>query len=248
MRLTVLGCAGTYPGPDSGCSSYIVEHDGYRLLLDAGNGATGALQRHGGVFDIDAAVVTHLHADHCIDLVAYAYARKYAPEGPPPVLPVYGPPDTAERICRAFDRLPPGQLSDVYDFRDADLRSFELGPFAVTTCRTEHPIPTLAVRLSAGGRSLTYSADTGVCRPLVDLARGSDIFLCEASWPDGPEPVPDGVHLTGRQAGEHAAAADVGRLLLTHLVPWVDRTQVAEQAAAVFPATELAATDGVVEL
>ncbi len=103
MRLTVLGCAGTFPGPRSGCSSYLVEHDGFRLLLDAGNGAVGALQRHGGLLDLDAVLLSHLHADHCVDLVAYAYARIYPPAGPPPPLPVYGPGGTEERLVRVFD-------------------------------------------------------------------------------------------------------------------------------------------------
>jgi glutamate racemase len=90
MRLTVLGCAGTFPGPGVPCSGYLVEHEGYRLLVDLGAGALGQLQRHIGLLDVDAVYVSHLHADHCIDLVAYSYARRYHPDGVPPVLPVYG--------------------------------------------------------------------------------------------------------------------------------------------------------------
>ena len=84
MRLTVLGCAGTFPGPLSGCSSYLVEQDGFRLLLDAGNGAVSALQRAADLLAVDAVLLSHLHADHCLDLVAYSYARRYHPEGPLP--------------------------------------------------------------------------------------------------------------------------------------------------------------------
>jgi ribonuclease BN (tRNA processing enzyme) len=243
MELTVLGCAGTYPGPHSGCSSYLLEHDGFRLLLDAGNFATGALQRHGELFDVDAVLVSHLHADHCIDLVAYAYARKYAPQGPPPLLPVYGPPGTQDRICGAFDHLPPGELTDVYDWREVNPGRLDLGPFTVDLATTAHPIQCHAARLSAGGRTLTYSADTGPCPGLIDLARGSDVFLCEASWQDDGQPLPDGVHLTGRGAAEHAAKADVGKLLLTHLVPWVDSDRVLSDAAGVFADVAIARAD-----
>ena len=87
MQLTVLGCAGTFPGPSSPCSGYLVEHDGYRLILDLGAGALGNLQRHCDLREIDAVYITHLHADHCIDLVAYFYARRYHPQGMPPILP-----------------------------------------------------------------------------------------------------------------------------------------------------------------
>jgi len=94
MQLTVLGCAGTYPAPDSPCSSYLLEAQGYRLLLDLGSGAVGALARHhpgGDLRDIDAALISHLHGDHWLDLVPYAYARRYAPGGAAPPLPVYSP-------------------------------------------------------------------------------------------------------------------------------------------------------------
>src|SRR5712691_9314386 len=84
MRLTVIGCAGSFPGPDSPASCYLVEADGFRLLLDLGNGALGGLQRHAGLFDIDAICLSHLHGDHCLDMAAYWVARTYAPDGPGP--------------------------------------------------------------------------------------------------------------------------------------------------------------------
>lgn len=238
MDLTVLGCAGTFPGPTSACSAYLVEHDGFRLVLDLGAGALGALQRHIGLLDVDAVYLSHLHADHCIDMVAYSYARRYHPSGAVSVLPVYGPAGTAERLCNAFEARPPDGLLDVYDFRDVTAGSFELGPFSVRTVRTNHPVECYALRLEAGGRSLTYSGDTGVCDDLVRLAQGSDVFLCEASWTHSADN-PPGVHLSGREAGEHAARADVGRLLLTHMVAWADAdTIVAEARDAFGPAAE----------
>ena len=233
MRLTVLGCAGTFPNARSPCSSYLVEHDGFRLVLDMGAGSVGRLQQHCGLLDVDAVYISHLHADHCLDLVAYSYARRYHPDGTPPRLPVYGPAGTAERICSAFEATPRDGLLDVYDFRDIPTGPLTLGPFTATTTLTNHPIACHAVRLAAGGRSLTYSADTGESAALVDLARDTDLFLCEATWPDTPDN-PSGVHLSGRQAGRHAAQAGVGRLLLTHLVAWADPEAILEEARATF--------------
>lgn len=225
----MLGCSGTFPGPESPCSGYLVEHDGYRLVLDLGAGAVGALQRHCGLLDVDAVYVSHLHADHCIDLVAYAYARRYHPQGPAPRLPVYGPRGTEQRIGSAFGAPPGDGVLDVYDFREVDAGSLELGPFRVRTAVTNHPVEAHALRLEAGGRTLAYSADTAVCEAVVEIARDSDLFLCEASWLSQPAPPPD-VHLTGLEAGDCATRAGARRLLLTHLMPFTDPAAVLREA------------------
>ena len=239
MRLTVLGCAGTFPGPDSPCSGYLVEHDGYRLVVDLGAGALGALQRHIGLLDVDAVYVTHLHADHCIDLLAYSYARRYHPDGIPPALPVYGPPGTAARICASFEAPPTDGLLEVYDFREVSAGTHQIGPFTVTTDRMNHPVECHGLRIEAGGRSLAYSADTGRSEALVGLASGVDLFLCEASWSDSPANPPD-IHLSGREAGEHATKAGAARLLLTHVVAFTDPAVVLAEARGSY--------DGPVEL
>ena len=240
MRLTVLGCAGTFPGPESPCSGYLVEHDGFVLVLDLGAGALGALQRHVDLLDVDAVYVSHLHADHCIDLVAYSYARRYHPGGIPPVLPVYGPAGTAQRILDSYEAPPSHGLEDVFDFREVPPEERELGPFTVRAVRVNHPIECHGLRIEAGGRSLVYSGDTGACDDLVALAQGCDVFLCEASWAAAPDNPPD-IHLSGRQAGEHARRAGVDRLLLTHVVPWADPERIRAEAAEAFGgATELA--------
>ena len=233
MELTVLGCAGTFPRADSPCSGYLVEHEGFRLVVDLGAGALGMLQRHVDLLDVDAVYVSHLHADHCIDLVAYSYARRYHPGGVPPQLPVYGPVGTGERLCAAFEEPPADGLLDVYDFREVPPGELQIGPFAVRTVRSNHPVECHALRLEAGGRSLTYSGDTGECPELVELARGTDLFLCEASWTHA-EDRPPGIHLSGREAGEHAARADVGRLLLTHVTAFADPAAVLDEARAAF--------------
>jgi ribonuclease BN (tRNA processing enzyme) len=232
MKVTVLGCAGTFPSADSGCSGYLVEHDGFRLLLDAGNGAIGALQRHVGLFDLDAVLLSHLHADHCIDLVAYSYARRYHPE-PQPRLQVHGPRGTAERLCQVFDRPPEDGLHDVYDFRTTAAGRTQVGPFEVDLTPTAHPVECYAVRLTAGGRSVTYSADTGPSAAVARAARDTDLFLCESTWLDDSTTIPD-LHLTARQAGEHAAGAGAGRLALVHTTAYLPRERYVEQASTAY--------------
>jgi ribonuclease BN (tRNA processing enzyme) len=233
VQLTVLGCAGTFPGPDSPCSSYLIEHDGFHLVVDMGAGSLGQLQKHIGLLDVGAVYISHLHADHCIDLVAYSYARRYHPDGVPPQLPVYGPQGTGGRICNAFDHPPLNGLIDVFDFHEVPAGTVEIGPFSVTTAVTNHPVECHALRVEAGGRSFTYSADTGASDALVELARDSDLFMCEASWEDSPAN-PTGVHLSGREAGEHATRAGAQRLLLTHLVAWADADAIRAEAKATY--------------
>ncbi len=233
MQLTVLGCAGTFPGPESPCSSYLVEHDGYRLVLDLGAGALGSLQRHCDLRDVDALYVTHLHADHCIDLVAYSYALRFHPGGLPKVLPVHGPVGTRSRIFACYDQTPEDGLLDVFDFQEHGAKALELGPFRITAAVVRHPIESHGLRIEAGGRVLTYSADTAACPQLVELARDADLFLCEASWPDDPD-IPEGIHLNGREAGEHATAAGAKRVVLTHLIPTYDPAVLVAEAKGAY--------------
>jgi len=230
VRLTVLGCSGTFPGPESPCSGYLVEHDGYTLVLDLGNGALGQLQRHVDLLAVDAVQVSHLHADHCLDLVAYSYARRYHPGGRPPALPVHGPAGLGERIRASYEAAPADGLGEVYDFTEAvPGEPYRLGPFEVLVAGVEHPVDAHAVRLTAGGRTLVYSGDTARSEALVELARGCDLLLCEASWASDPEP-PPGIHLTGREAGDHAARAGAARVVLTHLMPFADPAVVLAEA------------------
>jgi len=246
VRLTVIGCAGTFPGPESACSSYLLEHDGFKLLVDAGNGSTGPLQRACGLLDIDAIAISHMHGDHFLDLVTYTYARRYHPSGAPDCLPVYGPSDVADHVASAFGRPVKELLDAVYEFHPADgAPHLDIGPFALERVRVNHPVETYAMRISAGGRTLAYSADTGICDDLVTLARGADVFLCEASYLEGEDNPPD-IHLTGKEAAEHAKRAEVGALVLTHLVPWGDRERTLAEATAAFDGDLSVATPGAV--
>ncbi|MER7416533.1 MBL fold metallo-hydrolase [Micromonospora peucetia] len=233
MRLTVLGCAGSFPGPESPCSAYLVEADGFRLLVDFGPGSLSNLQRYAGLHAPDAIILTHLHCDHMLDAVSYVVVRRYAPDGPHPSLPVYAPAGAPDRLAAAYGQED-STVEDVYQFYALEPGSFPVGPFTVTVDRVNHPVETYGVRLEHGGRVLCYSSDTAPCEALLRLAQDADTFLCEASYLDGVENPPD-LHLTGREAGEAATKAGVGRLLLTHLVAaWGSEAHTVESAGAAF--------------
>ncbi len=238
MRLTVVGCSGSFPGPASPASCYLLQepYDGgtYSLLLDLGNGALGPLQRHVGLDEVDVVALTHLHVDHCVDLASYQVVRSYHPSGRLPQLPVVAPGGAAGWLAQVSGTVEGSAAGGVFAFSEWPTDAvLQLGPFAVRVARMAHPVEAYAVRLEAGGRSLVYSGDTGPCEALVDLAGSADVLLCEASFLDGADNPPD-LHLTGREAAEHAAAAGVGRLLLTHVPPWNDPQQALAEARPAF--------------
>ncbi|TDQ44574.1 MBL fold metallo-hydrolase [Actinorugispora endophytica] len=233
MRLTIIGSSGSFPGPASPASCYLVEADGFRLLLDLGNGALGALQRYTDIYDIDAVYLSHLHADHCFDLCSYWVARTFPEGGRKPRIPVYGPPGVADRMAEAYGLDPDPGMRDTFDFHEITPGSRRIGPFTATFDHVNHPVEAFGIRLEHKGAVLAYSGDTGACDELVDLARDADLFLCEASFQDHKEH-PKDMHLTGSEAGEQATRAGARKLVLTHLVPWNDNDRTLAEARTTY--------------
>ena len=237
MKLTVIGCSGSYPGPDSAASCYLVEreHEGrtWRILLDLGNGSLGTLHDYADPLDVDAVFLSHLHPDHCADLTGYYVLRRYHPHGPQPRIPVYGPQGTAKRLAQAYGLPESPGMSAEFEFRVYDDQPVRIGPLTIDVARVVHPIATYAIRVTDGAGTMVYSGDTGPCAALVELAKGSDCLLAEASFREGSDNPVD-LHLTGREAGQAAADSGVGMLVLTHIPPWYDKQHAVDEARPVF--------------
>lgn len=243
MRLTVLGACGAFPAVGDACSGYLVEADGFRLLMDVGYATMPRLLSSLPASSVDAVVISHGHPDHCADLNPLLRARALR-DDPAPSLPVYAPPRALDAVL-ALDR--PGMLASAISLSTfAPGEGFELGPFAVSTFDLPHFTPNAGIRLAAGGRSLAYTGDTGPSPSVVALARDADVFLAEATHPD-VVPEDSARYLSSaRQAGAYGSAAGVGRLLLTHLWPEDPREPFLAEASASYTGPLSIAESGLV--
>ncbi|WP_326687838.1 MULTISPECIES: MBL fold metallo-hydrolase [unclassified Streptomyces] len=232
MRLDVLGGCGAWPTAERGCSGYVVESDGFRLLLDPGYATLPRLwEREDGVYGIDAVLVSHGHPDHCADLSPLLRARGLG-ERRCEALPVYAPVGSLD-VVLALDRA--GMLAEAYELHEfGPGQRFGIGPFTVDTWLLPHFVPNAGIRLTTGGTVLAYTGDTGPSGDIERLARGADLLLSEATYPHEVPRADADFLLSARLAGQYATRAGVGRLLLTHLWPGTDEEVATAAASAAY--------------
>jgi ribonuclease BN (tRNA processing enzyme) len=236
------------PRPGSACSSYLVQTHAAAVVLDLGSGAFAKLELALEYTSVDAIVVSHLHADHFFDLVPFRYALKYGhlPFGERVAL--WLPPggrDALEALRKAVSPDAPADFFDgVFRVREYDPRkSLDIKDTQLRFQRTKHYIDAYAVRVDRDGKSVTYSADTAPCDSVVEHARGSSIFLCEAALGLHTEEGERG-HSSAEEAGEMAHRAGVGRLVLTHYRAAYSPEALVAAAKRHFSGPVEAATDG----
>jgi ribonuclease BN (tRNA processing enzyme) len=245
FRLTILGKSPSWQDSDGACSGYLVEVGGLRLLIDCGNGVFAKLRRHADYERIDAVLVSHLHADHMLDLVPFAYALTYGPRLRTDRPQLHAPPGAQlalRRLCGAWNSET--LIEDTFELREYDpSRGLELDGVRVRFQAVPHYVPTYALELRGGeGRRLIFGADCGPNDELVDFADGAALLLIEATLlEDSDEP---SGHLTAAQAGVIGRRAGVGRLVLTHFSDQLDPTQIRERAEAAFGRTVDLAGEG----
>ncbi|GAA3030961.1 MBL fold metallo-hydrolase [Gordonia defluvii] len=238
MHLTVLGCSGSVNGPGAACSGYLVSAPGeLPVLIDCGPGVFGELQAVADPNDV-AVVLSHLHADHCMDLPAMLVWRRWAPVPAVGRVPLWGPSGTASRIGAGSSEFA-GEIDDISDTfavsEWTDGQTEVLRGLRFDARKMDHPPETYGLRITGpDGEVLAYSGDTAACDQLVELARGADVFLCEASWTHDPANRPPHLHMSGLEAGEAAAAAGVGVLAITHIPPWTSTADVLAEARSAF--------------
>lgn len=261
MRMTVLGKSPAWQDVDGACSGYLLQDGETTVLLDCGNGVFGKLRKVVDYVDVDAIVVSHLHADHFIDLVPYSYALIHAPRQQPVPVPPWPGTDSPARPRLA---VPPGGretlrrvvgawgneelIEQAFDVEEYAVDSVvEVGPLRLRFALMPHFVDAYGVSVTSenGGGRLAFGSDSRPARELVDFARGADLFLVEATL---PRPERTGVrgHLTAAEAGEHGREAGVGRVVLTHISDELDQDQAGRRAAEAFGGPVQVAREGAV--
>ncbi|MDR1119082.1 MAG: MBL fold metallo-hydrolase [Bifidobacteriaceae bacterium] len=246
MRVLVVGCTGSMAGPDSPASCYLIQTRDQRgrlwsIALDLGSGAFGSLQGLIPPEALDFVGLSHLHPDHCADLTGLAVYAKYRPGAAMGSLPVYGPADTPRHLAAL--RYSHDPESEGGDFQYGTWKEGEpvpVGPFQLTPHRMLHPVETWGLRVRGPsevrpGQDVVvgYTGDTDTAPGLAKVGEGVDLLLAEAAFEQGRD-VARGIHLTGRRAGEAAAAGGAKRLVLTHVPPWNDAPATVAAARAAY--------------
>jgi ribonuclease BN (tRNA processing enzyme) len=250
VRITVLGKSPSWPDAGGACSGYLVQEQGFTLLLDCGTGVLAKLRTRLDYTAVDAVLITHLHSDHFFDLVPFSYALTLSPRrppegwrrprlcGPPGARAVFrgttgawGKEDLIESAFEIEEYEPDGELT--------------IGPVRARLREVPHFTQTFAVDLTGEHGRLTFGADCGPNDALVELARGTDLLITEATLAAPDEEGSRG-HLTAREAGEHARRAGAGRLLVSHFSDELDAERIREDATAAFGGPVEVAGEGTV--
>lgn len=225
MQLTVLGCLGGYPYKGQGTTGYLLQSDGFNLLLDAGSTTLVNLEKHIDPLALDAVILSHYHHDHIADLgVLQYYWQLFPTETPKPILPIYG--HTEDEFH--FNDLTLAGVSEGKAYYEAE--ELKVGPFLITFMKTIHPVPCYAMRIveEATGKVLVFTGDSGYLESFIEFADQADLFLADTYLFAGNER--HHAHFTAKESGEIALAAKVKKLVLTHL-PQVGDLKVLKQQA-----------------
>jgi ribonuclease BN (tRNA processing enzyme) len=259
VRITVLGKSPSWPDAGGACSGYLVQEGDFTLLLDCGNGVFSKLRCVCDYVDVDAVLISHLHADHFMDLLPFSYGLTYAPRQQPvavagwagtntPARPhLYAPQGAAEMFRQITSLFGADDLVErafhVHQYGSPD--ELHVGPFTIKLREVPHFTTTFAADLASNGSRFTYGADCGPNNALVELARDTDLLMIEATLPR-PERTGERGHLTPSEAGEHGRRAGARRIVLTHYSDELDSEAALADAISTFGGEVEMARDGAV--
>ncbi len=235
----MLGKSPAIPDAGGAHSGYLITHAGFTLLLDCGGGVFAKLRSYADPVAVDAVLISHLHADHMLDLLPFSFALASGQIGNQRRQPLlWGPPSAAVAFSAYANAVGMAdQINEGFWVREYDpARELKLGPIVISFCKVPHYIPAWACDLRAPtGRRLTFGGDCGPNDKVIALARDTDLLMLEATEGAGPH-IGDGVrgHLTSAEAGAIAHHAGARRLVLTHYSDLLDADELRSAAERTF--------------
>lgn len=223
MKLTVLGYYGGYPFNGEGTTSFLLQDQGFNLLIDCGSNAVNNLSKIINPLDLDAVIITHYHHDHIADLgVLQYYWQLNSGTKKVPILPIYGhTQDPLNFAALTLDNVSQGKAYNDYE-------PLEIGPFKITFKRTIHPVPTYALRITNQKNDITFTADTDYFEDLIEFAKNSDVLITDTNF----DSTKSGRkwHMTSIESGNLAKRANVNKLVLSHLPQELDHIKIYGEA------------------
>lgn len=225
MKITTIGIWGGYPNKNEATSSFLIEEEGFRCLVDCGSGVLAAVQNYTELKDLDAAIISHYHPDHIADIGVLQHAAMVGmqlKEWETP-FPIYAHNRDQEMFAGlSYKGVTEGKVIEAG-------QPLLLGPFEVSFCETIHPVYCLAMKFTAKGKSVVFTADTEWKDELIDFSRHADLLVCESNLYEKYRGIIKG-HLSGKQAGELAERAEAKKLRLTHLPQYGELEEILEAA------------------
>jgi ribonuclease BN (tRNA processing enzyme) len=230
MKITILGNCGPYPRAGGACSGYLLEDEGFKILIDCGNGVLSRLlEKIGSLNEIDAIILSHLHSDHMSDIMVMRYAIGIN-QGKGKInksIPLYAPNDPLD----VYQKM---QFKNAFILNELNKGSIlTFGDMKITFELMSHPVRTYAVIVEKNGKKFVYTSDTRYCNGLRSISREADLLLCECNLLD-KDLTKDVYHLSARQVGELATSTGVKKLLLTHIWPEYDLEEVVNEVKRSF--------------
>lgn len=240
MKLTIIGFWGGYPNKDGATSSYLLEKDNYKLMLDMGSGSLSKLQKFLSISELDAVILSHYHHDHVADIGVLQYAKliDYYVHNNEKKLKIYGHTEDKDGYLSLSHQYTEGIAYNPDEVLKA-------GPFEITFFRTEHPVPCFGMRITDGKKTIVYTADSSYTEAWIPFAEGADLLIADCNYFKGQDGTKAG-HMNSEEAAGIAQAAGVKQLVLSHLPQFGVLEQLKEEAKQIYTGEIVLAVEGYV--
>lgn len=240
MKLTIIGYWGGYPATDQASSTYLLEKDGYTIVLDMGSGGLAKLQKHINIMEINTVILSHYHADHIADIgvLQHAWLVQSYITGNQKVLPIYGHNEDSEAFHQLTDDYTEGKAYNPHEV-------LKMGPFFIRFLKTKHSVPCYGMRITDGDHTIIYTADTAFQQEWIPFCKGADLLLADTNFYSGMDAAKAG-HMTSDEVGTIAKAANVKEVILTHLPHFGEHEQLVQETRKVYQGKVSLAYEGLV--